>query len=104
MADSTAPNLTKIAAGETLESSDEICRAMREIMPAAEQWVGRDIVLECDERGWSVRYTHGNSYRDRLTDRYGYRFTCAEDAIEALVDLIARNKGEVELEESADAA
>lgn len=103
MVNAATPNIAKIAAGEALESSDELCRAMREIMPAAEQWVGRDIVLECDERGWSVTYTRGNSYRDRLTDRYGYRFTCAEDAIHALADLIARNKGEVEREEAANA-
>lgn len=101
---SATPNLDKIAAGEALESSDEICLAVREIMPAAEQWVGRGIVLECDERGWSIRFTRGNSYRDRLTDRYGYRLPCAEDAIQALVDLIASNKGEVEQEEADDAA
>lgn len=94
------PNLDKIATGNGLEGSDEVCWALREILPAAEDWVGRDIVLECDRHGWSIRFTHGNNYRDRLTDRYGYRFPCAEDAIQALVDLIAKNKDEYERAEA----
>lgn len=104
MADPATPSLEKIIGGDAFESSDAICRAMREILPAAEQWVGRGIELVCDSRGWLIRFTHGNNYRDRLTDRYGYHFTFAEGAIEALVDLIARNKGEAEREEADDAA
>lgn len=104
MPDPATPLLAKIAAGDALDSSDAIYRAMREIAPEAEKWVGREFVLECDGRGWLIRYTTGNSYRDRIADRYGYPFTCAEDAIEALVALIAKYRGEVELEESADAA
>jgi hypothetical protein len=95
---SNTPTLDKIAAGHVLDCTYDTRTALREIIPQAEEWVGRDFILELDERGWSVTFTHGNNYRDRLTDRYGYRFDCAEDAIGALVGLIAKNKAEAEAE------
>lgn len=91
-------NLDKIAAGEALDSSFDLLAAMREIVPQAEKWIGKRFVLECDVDGWGIAYTHGNNYRDHLMNRGGRRFACAEDAIAALVGLIAKNKGEVERE------
>lgn len=102
MPDPETPLLDKIAAGETLDGSDELCQAMREIADEAAKWVGRHLTLECDGRGWLIRYTSGNSYRDQIVDRYGYSFACAEDAIASLVALAARNKAEVEREEAAN--
>lgn len=96
------PYLGQIAAGDALADSLAVKWAIHEIIPDAEHWVGRNIVLECDERGWSIRYTHGNNYRDRLTDRGGDRFNCAEDAIQALAELIAKNKSEYEREETSN--
>ena len=95
------PLLDRIAAGESLEASDDIMKAMREIIPAAEHWVGQKFVLECNEKGWSIAYTHGNNYRDRLTDWGDRRWRMAEDAIQALAELAARNKAEFETKEAA---
>ena len=79
-----------------LESTDLVPAALREITPAVEEWVGRNIQLICDEHGWLIRYTSGNGYPSRLMDRYGERFQWAEDAIQALAELAAKNKAEFE--------
>jgi len=77
--------LDRILAGECLDDSTELARALEQAIPAAEEWLGSDIALELTGRGWVARYRCG-SYRHTLTGPWRTPFSSAEDAIQALVD------------------